>query len=310
VSLLDHPKVNRLSDNRLHLRHGPIDLIVEAYGSPIEVEAAYQQASESFIMVLTTLVSELKLLRERPNAHRQLFQGKIAIKMAEVANVFASDHFVTPMIAVAGAVADHVLHSMTLNRTLTKAYVNNGGDIAIYLNKTQNFIVGVCANPNNGAIVSKATIPEASDIRGIATSGWRGRSHSLGIADSVTVLARSAAIADAAATLIANAIDLPNHPMIKRAPATDLNPDSDLGDKLVTVDVGAICPADTRLALDSGQRLAQSMVDSKEIIGVYGNLNSMMFSLHPSLPAMKVVCRCETLTTSNVDSTNKEQAYA
>ena len=32
--------------------------------------------------------------------------------------------------------------------------------------------------------------------RGVATSGWRGRSHSLGIADSVTVVARNAAAAD------------------------------------------------------------------------------------------------------------------
>ena len=42
-----------------------------------------------------------------------------------------------------------------------------------------------------------------SPVRGVATSGWRGRSHSLGIADSVTVLAATAAMADAAATVIA-----------------------------------------------------------------------------------------------------------
>ena len=307
MSLFDHPEVNRFSDNRLQLRHGPIDLIVEAFGSPIEVDAAYQQATHSFLTVLTTLVGELTDLRKQPSTHTHLFQGKVAIIMAEVANVFSHDHFVTPMIAVAGAVADHVLHSMTLGRTLSKAYVNNGGDIAIYLSHAQSFTVGVCANPSNGVIVSKATIPGDSDIRGIATSGWRGRSHSLGIADSVTVLARSAAMADAAATLIANAIDLPNHPRIRRTPATKLNPDSDLANRLVTVDVGAITPADTQLALASGQRLAQSMVDSKQIIGVYGSLNSMMFSLHPSLPTMNV---CEEHTTSDFESTNKEQACA
>ena len=49
-------------------------------------------------------------------------------------------------------------------------------------------------------------------MRGIATSGWRGRSFSLGIADAVTVLAATAAEADAAATMIANAVDLPGHP--------------------------------------------------------------------------------------------------
>ena len=307
MSLFDRPEIHRISGNRLQLRHGPIDLIVEAFGSPAEVEAAYKQATDSFLTVLTTLVSDLPQLRTQSNKHGHLFQGKIASNMAEAANIFAVDHYVTPMIAVAGAVSDHVLHCMTSGRDLSKAYVNNGGDIALSLREAESFAVGVCANPTNGAIVSKATIPSASNIRGIATSGWRGRSHSLGIADSVTVLASSAAIADAAATLIANAIDLPNHPMIKRIAAKQLNPDSDLGDKLVTTDVGTISFADTQIALDCGERLAQSMVDSKQIVGVYGSLNSMMFSLHP---AALNINESETFTPIRIDHTNKEPACA
>ena len=77
-------------------------------------------------------------------------------------------------------------------------------------------------------------------VRGIATSGWRGRSFSLGIADAVTVLADRAAMADAAATIIANAVDLPGHPGVVRVPARDLAPDSDLGDRLVTQGVGEL----------------------------------------------------------------------
>ena len=62
-------------------------------------------------------------------------------------------------------------------------------------------------------------------MRGIATSGWRGRSFSLGIADAVTVLAATAAEADAAATVIANAVDLPGHPAIDtRAGAASSRP--------------------------------------------------------------------------------------
>ena len=41
----------------------------------------------------------------------------------------------------------------------------------------------------DGDFAVDASLP----VRGVATSGWRGRSHSLGIADSVTVLARTAA---------------------------------------------------------------------------------------------------------------------
>ena len=73
---------------------------------------------------------------------------------------------------------------------------------------------------------------------GVATSGRHGRSFSLGIADAVTVLARTASQADAAATIIANAVDLPGHPAVRRMPANELQPDSDLGARPVTRDVG------------------------------------------------------------------------
>ena len=84
------------------------------------------------------------------------------------------------------------------------------------------------------------TVHADDPVRGIATSGRHGRSFSLGIADAVTVLAKTAAQADAAATVIANAVDLPGHPAILRRPACELQPDSDLGDRLVTRDVGAL----------------------------------------------------------------------
>jgi ApbE superfamily uncharacterized protein (UPF0280 family) len=92
----------------------------------------------------------------------------------------------------------------------------------------------------------------------VATSGWRGRSFSLGIADAVTVLARDGAAADAAATLIANAVDLPGHTAIVRRPARELTPDSDLGDRPVTVAVARLDPAEAAAALESGHAVAEA----------------------------------------------------
>lgn len=86
-----------------------------------------------------------------------------------------------------------------------------------------------------------------------------GRSHSLGIADSVTVLATDAAKADAAATLIANAVDLPGHPAVTRIPARELAPDSDLGDRLVTVSVGPLTEVEEDRALGAGTEVAARM---------------------------------------------------
>jgi uncharacterized protein len=110
-------------------------------------------------------------------------------------------------------------------------------------------------------------------VRGIATSGWRGRSFSLGIADAVTVLADRAAMADAAATVIANAVDLPGHPGIVRVPARELAPDSDLGELLVTQGVGKLSASEIDAALDAGMAVAESLLSE-------GLIHSAALHLH------------------------------
>jgi len=101
-------------------------------------------------------------------------------------------------------------------------------------------------------------VDHAMPVRGIATSGWGGRSFSLGIADSVTVLAATAAQADVAATLIANRVNL-DHPAVVRRPANSLRDDTDLGDRLVTVDVPDLPPALVQEALQLGLDCARAM---------------------------------------------------
>jgi ApbE superfamily uncharacterized protein (UPF0280 family) len=282
----------RLADGRLHLQHGPIDLIVEAFGDAEEVELAYAQAIDRFGDILTVLVGELPVLRRPVGEAYPLPKGPVARRMTEAVWPHRA-RFITPMAAVAGAVADEMLQAMVCGRTVDKAYVNNGGDIAIHLTPGHSLRAGIaaestsspfrwgsapsygakgsCSSPHSLTPRSATTPPpphlngEESDealdgvallmherpVRGIATSGWGGRSFSLGIADSVTVLAATAAAADAAATMIANAVDAA-HPAIERRPAASLDPDSDLGDRLVTVAVGHLPSAIIDAALDRG----------------------------------------------------------
>src|SRR5262249_53325873 len=94
----------------------------------------------------------------------------------------------------------------------------------------------------------------------IATSGRHGRSFSLGIADAVTVLAKTASQADAAATVIANAVDLPGHPAVVRCPANELQTDTDLGSRLVTRDVGNLAVSDIAEALAAGETVARRLL--------------------------------------------------
>jgi uncharacterized protein len=247
----------RLPDGRLHLQHGPIDLVIEAFGSSDEVMQAYGQARERFGDILETLVRELALLRRPLDDAYPLLQGPVARRMAAAVWPYR-DVFITPMAAVAGSVADEILEAMVRGRALDKAYVNNGGDIAIHLTPGHTLRAGIVADVDMPAPSGFALLSHERVVRGIATSGWRGRSFSLGIADSATVLAASAAAADAAATIVANAVKA-SHPAIERRPACDLNPDTDLGDRPVTVGVGVLPSEVVDAALECGVQEARRL---------------------------------------------------
>ncbi|RWD59833.1 MAG: UPF0280 family protein [Mesorhizobium sp.] len=252
---MNGPQAHWLADGRrLHLNHGPIDLIVEAFGAADECRAAYTQAVARFQTVLNRLVAELPELRRPASLKPRAFADPTARRM-EAAVVPLSERFITPMAAVAGSVADEMLAALLAGRRLERAYVNNGGDSAIHLGKGQSMTLAIAGSGHG--LADRITIRAEDGVRGVATSGWRGRSFSLGIADAVTVLARSGAEADAAATLIANAVDLPGHPAIHRVPARDLAPDTDLGDRPVTQDVGALASGEVARALDNGLAVAE-----------------------------------------------------
>lgn len=275
------PVLQVLSGERLHLSHGPIDVVLRAWGEPGAVRAAYAAAWARFQAILSELSDELILLRKPMDELMAMADSSRALRSSppplwggdEVANhassyplhgpvarrMFAAcvtfaDVFVTPMAAVAGAVADELMAHMVAAAPISRAYVNDGGDIAVRATNGQSLEIGLAGDFALGdvpALNGRLRLTSASGVGGIATSGARGRSFSLGIADSVTILAHDAATADVAATLVANAVDVESA-AIARRPARDLDPDSDLGDRPVTVSVGALTPGEITVALDRG----------------------------------------------------------
>ena len=309
------PQVRLLPDGRrLHLQDGPIDLVIEAFGSDDAVRKAYRAAAARFATVLDELCSELTLLRKPPRcdllplagegarradegslpplipptdprplplsarergAAASGLTGLIAQRMHAAVVPFAMATFITPMAAVAGAVAEEILGAMTAAADLDRAYVNNGGDIALHLGRQARFRIGMVDRPDRPGLFGHVELAASDPIRGIATSGCRGRSFSLGIADAVTVLARTAAEADAAATIIANAVDLPGHPGVLRAPATTLQPDSDLGERLVTRAVAPLTQREIATALDAGAACGKELAGRGLIFGAALHLSGI-----------------------------------
>lgn len=246
-----------LDKNRWHFNHGPIDIVAEAHGDPYAVAAAHDAAWARFVHVLDELVRELPLLR-LPVTEKMRPRNVVARRMWDACAAF-SPMFITPMAAVAGSVAQELI-AFYERPGIERAWINNGGDIALHLAPGQSARVGVFADiarfdwrDSSGILTTDGQfeLREDQPVRGVATSGWRGRSFSLGIADSVTVLAATAAQADAAATVIANAVDVDDD-AIARRPANECKDDSDLGDTLVTVDVPTLAPERVRSALDTG----------------------------------------------------------
>lgn len=256
-----------LSDGRWHFQHGPMDLILQAEGAHDAVTHAHERAWQRFEGLLKELVSELPGLRA-PVGERCALQGVVARRMWAACSPYRAG-FITSMAAVAGAVAQEILACYE-QQGIDRAWVNNGGDIALHLAPGQSVTVGVyadiaalnAAQLRNGLVLDgQICIDSAMPVRGVATSGWRGRSQSLGIADSVTVLARTAAQADAAATIVANAVNVQDA-RIGRMPAWLVRDDSDLGAIPVTVDVPDLPEEQVRRALQQGLQKAQELQSS------------------------------------------------
>lgn len=242
---------------RLRLHDGPIDLVIGAEADPAEIRNAYRAAAARFETILDDLCGELSELRQ---ACGPAPTGRVARRMWQAVSPYAEERFITPMAAVAGAVAEEILRCMTEAARLDRAYVNNGGDIALHLAGNAALKIGLVDRCERPSLFATTVIAAHHPCRGVATSGRGGRSFSLGIADAVTVLAPTAAGADAAATVIANDVDLPGHPGIFRRPACELQPDTDLRSLPVTVDVTTLQPADVKEALDHGASSATSLL--------------------------------------------------
>lgn len=265
------PQRMRLDGKRWHFAHGPIELVIGADGDAAAVAAAHEAAWQRFQPLLAELVAELPLLRQPVRLGANPLRGAVARRMWQACAAIPDDttDFITPMAAVAGAVAETIA-ACYASPSITRAYVNNGGDIALSLQPQAEWRVGLVADiarPRPAvdghfkvqpALDGHFTVHGTDPVRGIATSGWRGRSQSLGIADAVTVLAATAPQADAAATMVANAVNVDDTHIV-RAPACTLRDDSDLGQRLVTVHVPPLSAPQVGHALQAGASVARRL---------------------------------------------------
>ena len=160
--LADRPQVRELPGGRLHLSHGPIDVVLRAWGEPDAIEAACRAAAGRFGHILPALCRELPRLRA-PIGAGEPPESPVGRRMAAACRPFA-DVFVTPMAAVAGAVADELMAVMRDAAELERAYVNDGGDIAVYCAPGTALDIGIAGSFGRGP-VPRAERPGAHPLR-------------------------------------------------------------------------------------------------------------------------------------------------
>ncbi len=235
---------------RIQVSEGPMELGVQIEGEEDEVRMWGKRLPDQAKMLLSEVTAFRPLLKLKgceltvksrwPRVIRRMVE---AVQVVDAVSL-------TPMAAVAGAISGEILDRI-LNESSEKmvsVLVNNGGDLALY-SPGNPLRVGVRGTSLPG---EKITVPRSEKPYGVATSGWRGRSFSGGIADAVVVLAPSSAIADAAATYVGNHVTLGDHPAVRRERADLLDPETDIPELRVTVACGQLTPDETQRALRRG----------------------------------------------------------
>ncbi len=255
-----------LPDGRLRVEHGPVSLVAEARWPDGGFRpGVLMEAGRRALEVLEELAALRPLLGlDARRIRNPAALPPVARAMWEAARQFP-DRYVTPLVAVAGALADAVADFLK-ERGAARTVVTNGGDVALRLAPGQWVRVGVWGRIGDPAPAVRFRVKAEDRVGGVATSGFGGRSLTLGVADAVTALAARAALADACATLVANAVDV-DSPAVEKVPAEEVNPDTDLRGLRVTVRVGTLSEAEVTEALDRGEAEARRMLDRGLIRG-------------------------------------------
>jgi ApbE superfamily uncharacterized protein (UPF0280 family) len=258
-----------LNDGRLLVDYGPVTMSIQAKKQgKISIEAELIGA-EIAIETLNRLINYLDVAKKwvyeidlnKVNSY------PIALKtMIESVKHLQNDKF-TPMAAVAGTFSDLVMEEILLKTDVDYVVINNGGDIAFYKKDMESvFKVGIMDDITTRNISHSLNIRCSSQIKGITTSGFGGRSLTKGVASAVTVVAKSSSLADAAATEIANCTYI-NSPNIETCLAEDIDFDTDIKGLRVVKTIGKLSNEEKFKSINKGLEKTMELYERKMIEG-------------------------------------------
>jgi hypothetical protein len=240
-------------------------VISASIGKVAQTKMALRAAEESFGF-LERMARHRKFLTRHFVESRGEIKDSLVLRMIENVRMIG-DEDLTPMAAVAGTIADAVADFL-FERGMTKVVVDNGGDVALRTNGEDPLTVGIRPDVNDRSVSYVIGLDPGIRSHGVATSGLGGRSLTRGIASAATVVARTASLADAAATAVANASFLEDEQVL-RCPAEELDPYTDIPGLEVTFKVGSLSEEKRSTAVSKAIRRAEELVRREVILGAF-----------------------------------------
>lgn len=253
-------RIRAVRDGRLHT--------VGAIAAGRRAEQALEELSR-FRSVASQPVSSLASAKDVPRVLRLMME---AVYQCE-------DSTLTPMAAVAGSMAQVAL-AAAVEAGAGTVIVENGGDIAVAVGEGDMVRIGVAKSLADRHITHVIAVTAAAGIGGVCTSGMGGRSLTQGIAESATVAAETAGLADACATIVANAV-YAEDPAIERCRAAELDPDTDIPALFVTCHVGPLSDATLDGALIAGAMKVHNLLEKGAIKGAIIGVNGRKKAVIP-----------------------------
>ncbi len=245
-----------IAESSMHIEIGPASIVVEGRRDGIECELDRAELEGTVTNILRDLHDVLPIVRQKAYRIKKTSHlPSVARRMVEAVKM-VDEETLTPMAAVAGSVADEVKEFLK-SKNLDVISVNNGGDISVFTTGALPLRVGIGDVQQVRGTDHVLTIDGLADY-GLATSGLGGRSFTLGLADSGTVVASTCAVADAAATFICNRTTVESDSVV-RAPASEIDPLTDIPEEQVTVSIGDLPRALVFKALENGIGAAHAL---------------------------------------------------
>ncbi len=257
--------VHIIGEGKLFLNYGPMQMTIQAEREGRGDVRLAEKGAARALVVFNALCRQLPAARMRVS---DIPEGALGVEILDLMISAARRTGVaeaTPMLAVAGGIAELTAKALQ-EMGAERAIVNNGGDIALALDKGQAAAVGVMTDITAARPEYMKRIDFSTPIRGVAASGLGGRSFTQGIASAVVAFAESAAQADACATILGNATYVKDK-RIRRAPAKTLRADTDIPELPVTVSVEPLPGEIVAKALNQAKRLALQYIKSGVIHG-------------------------------------------